>query len=77
MYSIRLITGNQKKVDEYMGFATQSDIALNFVPLSISLPELQEENLDILMNAKVEVAKTFSDLPFCIDDASFWSLRYP
>lgn len=77
MHYIRLITGNKKKVSDYMRFIDNDNLHIEFLPLSVPLPELQEEDMNILMSAKVEVAKCFSSSPFCIDDASFWSLRYP
>jgi XTP/dITP diphosphohydrolase len=77
MRRIRLITGNAKKVKEYADFAASRGVDVDFLPLAISLPELQEENPEKVLTAKVAEAARHTTLPFCVDDASFWSARYP
>lgn len=77
MRRLRLITGNPRKVEEYRRYAAEAGIALDLEPLAVDLPEMQEEDPLRLMESKVAVARVRTALPFIIDDASFWSERYP
>ena len=70
-------TGNDNKFNEVKCFMEEAYPAINLDRLYIDIPEMQSDNPEDVLTSKVEFVRQKTNVPFIVDDASFYTERFP
>jgi XTP/dITP diphosphohydrolase len=76
MKKIQLITSNSNKADEYNRYARDLGFSTIFEIRNIEVPEIQNEDLNLVLLRKVEYISGLTSLPFLIEDTIFLTEKY-
>lgn len=77
MNHVYYATSNEAKFTDAKIFLSGLQPELTIDQLSIEIPEIQSENHDDIIKQKVEFVRQSTDAPFIVDDASFYTERFP
>lgn len=70
-------TGNENKFNEAKSFMENAYPTVNLDHLAIDIPEVQSSNPDDILASKVNFVRQQTSVPFIVDDASFYTERFP
>lgn len=70
-------TGNENKFNEAKYFMEEAYPTVNLDRLHIDIPEIQSGNPEDILNHKIEFVRQQTNVPFIVDDASFYTERFP
>lgn len=70
-------TGNESKFNEAKYFMEEAYPTINLDRLHINIPEIQSDNPEDILAHKVEFVRQQTNVPFVVDDASFYTERFP
>lgn len=70
-------TSNEAKFNDAKNFLTSTNHELNVEQLPINIREIQSDNHDDILKQKVEFVRNLTSRPFIVDDASFYTERFP
>ena len=70
-------TGNENKFNEAKSFMESTYPTVNLDHLAIDIPEVQSSDPDDILAHKVNFVRQQTSVPFIIDDASFYTERFP
>lgn len=77
MKHVYYATSNEAKFTDAKAFFSGLNPELTIEQLSIDIPEIQSENHDDIIRHKVEFVREYTSVPFIVDDASFYTERFP
>ena len=77
MKHVYYATSNEAKFTDAKNFLSATNHGLTVEQLPIDIPEIQSDNHDDILKQKVEFVRKSTNLPFIVDDASFYTERYP
>lgn len=70
-------TGDENKFNEAKYFMEGAYPTVNIDRLHIDIPEIQSGNPEDILNHKIEFVRQQTNVPFIVDDASFYTERFP
>lgn len=70
-------TSNEAKFTDAKNYLAIVDPRLTIEQFPIEIPEIQSGNHDDILRQKVEFVRESTSLPFIVDDASFYTERFP
>lgn len=70
-------TGNENKFNEAKSFMESTYPTVNLDHLAIDIPEVQSSDPDDILTHKVNFVRQQTSVPFIVDDASFYTERFP
>ncbi len=77
MKHVYYATSNEAKFTDAKVFLLGLNPELTIEQLPIEIPEIQSDNPDDIIKQKVEFVRASTAVPFIVDDASFYTERFP
>lgn len=77
MKHVYYATSNESKFTDAKIFLSELNPELTIEQLPIEIPEIQSDNHDDIIKQKVEFVRKSTVVPFIVDDASFYTERFP
>lgn len=77
MNHIFYATNNEAKFSDASAYLGAINPELNIEQLPIEIPEVQSDDHDAILDSKIQFVRGFTNRPFIVDDASFYTKRYP